>query len=239
MTTKTKTAFRIERTDQGAVLWFDIPDSKVNVLRPDVEDDLSRALDELEADPPAALVIASAKEEFCVGADVNVLNEIETSDELAELSRQGQAVMNRIESLPFPTVAAISGNCLGGGLELALACDRRVAADTDDTKLGLPEVQLGLVPGAGGTVRLPETVGLESALDMILAGKRLRPSRARKVGLVDDVVHPKILLDVAFELAGEPADDQSLLGKARDFALAGNPVGRKVVFSKARDSVME
>ena len=239
MTTKTKTAFRIERTDQGAVLWFDIPDSKVNVLRPDVEDDLSRALDELEADPPAALVIASAKEDFCVGADVNVLNEIETSDELAELSRQGQAVMNRIESLPFPTVAAISGNCLGGGLELALACDRRVAADTDDTKLGLPEVQLGLVPGAGGTVRLPETVGLESALDMILAGKRLRPSRARKVGLVDDVVHPKILLDVAFELAGEPADDQSLLGKARDFALAGNPVGRKVVFSKARDSVME
>ena len=238
-TTSTKSAFRIERRDEGAILWFDVPDSSVNVLRPEIEDDLQAALGELEGDPPSALVIASAKQSFCVGADVETLVDAESGDEVTDLSRSGQQLMDRIENLPYPTVAAIEGNCLGGGLELALACDYRVAANTDETRLGVPEVQLGLIPGAGGTVRLPGLIGIEDGLDMILTGRRHRPDRARRLGLVDDVVHPAILIESAFAIAGKPRRDASLLEKARSLALTGNPVGRRFVFAKARDSVMK
>lgn len=238
-TTTTQSAFRIERRDEGAILWFDVPDSSVNVLRPDIEDDLHAAIGELEADPPAVMVIASAKESFCVGADVEMLVEARDSEELTELSTSAQEIMNRVAGLAFSTVAAIEGNCLGGGLELALACDHRVAADTDSTRLGVPEVQLGLIPGAGGTVRLPRLVGIEDGLDMILTGRRLQPDRALRKGLVDDVVHPAILIDTAFEIAARPRPDESILERARSLALTGNPIGRKLVFSRARDSVIE
>lgn len=238
-TTSTKSSFRIDRDEHGAILWFDVPDSKVNVLRPGVEHDMNIALAKLEADPPDVLVIASAKDSFCVGADVDMLKTVESSEELTALSRSGQKAMGRLAALPFSTVAAIEGNCLGGGLELALACDFRVAAQTDSTRLGLPEVQLGLIPGAGGTVRLPALVGIETGLDMILTGNRIRPSQARRRGLVDDVVHPAILLETAFEIAGKGRNDDSLAAKARSFALTGNPVGRRVVFSKARETVMK
>ncbi|MEX2653915.1 MAG: 3-hydroxyacyl-CoA dehydrogenase NAD-binding domain-containing protein [Acidimicrobiia bacterium] len=237
MTTSTASAFHVERRAQGAILWFDVPDSPVNVLRPQIEVDLHAALAELESDPPSVLVIASGKESFCVGADVEMLVEVASTDEATELSRSAQQIMDLIDGLSYPTVAAIEGNCLGGGLELALACDYRVAADTDSTRLGLPEVQLGLIPGAGGTVRLPGLIGMENALEMILTGRRHRPDRARRIGLVDDVVHPAILLESAFEIAGRPRPDGSLLDKARTLALTGNPVGRQFVFSRARDSV--
>jgi 3-hydroxyacyl-CoA dehydrogenase / enoyl-CoA hydratase / 3-hydroxybutyryl-CoA epimerase len=237
--TTAKSAFRIERRAEGAVLWFDVPNSRVNVLRPDIEDDLHIALAELESDRPKVLVIASAKDSFCVGADVEVLDAVDGVVAMVELSRSGQRIMDRIENLPFATVAAIEGSCLGGGLELALACDHRVAADTDSTQLGLPEVQLGLIPGAGGTVRLPLLIGIENALDMILTGRRHRPDRARRLGLVDDVVHPAILLAAAFEVAGKSRPDPSLLDRVRSLALGGNPVGRRLMFSRARDSVMD
>lgn len=239
MTPTANSAFRIERREKGAILWFDVPDSPVNVLRPEIEDDLHVALAELEADQPNVLVIASAKESFCVGADVEMLVDVDDADAAAELSRSGQRVMDRIEHLPFTTVAAIAGNCLGGGLEIALACDHRVAADTDRTRLGVPEIQLGLIPGAGGTVRLPRLIGIENALDMILTGRRHRPDRARRLGLVDDVVHPAILLDSAFEIAGTPRPEGSLFDRVRSLAIGGNPVGRRIVFSRARDSVMK
>ena len=239
MTTTATSAFRIERRAQGAVLWFDVPDSAVNVLRPEIEDDLHAVLAELEEDHPRVLVMASAKESFCVGADIEILAAAETAHEVAELSRSGQRIMDRIDNLPFTTVAAIEGNCLGGGLEIALACDHRVAADTDATRLGVPEIQLGLIPGAGGTVRLPRLIGIEKALDMILTGRRHRADRARRLGLVDDVVHPAILLDTAFEIAGTPRREGSLLDRVRTLAVGGNPVGRRILFSRARDSVME
>ncbi|HEY7824879.1 MAG TPA: enoyl-CoA hydratase-related protein, partial [Acidimicrobiia bacterium] len=228
-TTHTRSAFTIERREEGAILWFDLPDSPVNVLRPDVESDLEEALAELEADPPKALVIASGKDSFCVGADIEMLAGAGSVEEVIELSRSGQKIMDRIEGLPFPTVAAIEGNCLGGGLEVALACDYRVAANTDSTKLGVPEVQLGLIPGAGANVRLPGLIGIEDGLDMILTGRTHRPDRARRLGLVDDVVHPAILIDAAFEIAGKPRSGGSVLDRARSLALTGNPVGRRFV----------
>lgn len=238
-TASIESAFRVERRDEDAILWFDVPDSPVNVLRPEIEDDLVDALVELEDHPPRALVIASAKTSFCVGADVDLLAEATESSEAAALSRTGQKMMDRIEGLPFPTVAAIEGSCLGGGLELALACDYRVAADTEHTRLGVPEVQLGLIPGSGGTVRLPGLIGIEDALDMILTGRGHRPPRARRLGLVDEVVHPAILIEAAFAIAGRPRRDASLVEKARSLALTGNPVGRRFLFSRARDSVLQ
>lgn len=238
-TTHTRSAFTIERREDGAILLFDVPDSPVNVLRSDIEDDLEEALGELEADRPKALVIASGKDSFCVGADVEMLVGAGDVEEVTQMSRTGQKIMDRIEGMPFPTVAAIEGNCLGGGLELTLACDYRVAADTASTRMGVPEVQLGLIPGGGGTVRLPGLIGIEDSLDMILTGRTHRPDRARRLGLVDDVVHPAILIEAAFEIAGQPRSGGSVLDKARSLALTGNPVGRRFVFSRARDSVMK
>lgn len=238
-TTSTQSAFRVERDDRGTILWFDVPDSSVNVLQPKVESDLLAAIEQLENDPPRALVIASAKPSFCVGADVEMLVEAHDSEELTELSKSAQEIMDRVEGLVFPTVAAIEGDCLGGGLELALACDYRVAADTEATRLGVPEIQLGLIPGAGATVRLPGLIGIEDGLDMILTGRRVRPDQARRNGLVDDVVHPAILIDTAFEVAAKPRPGGSIVDRARSLALTGNPVGRKLVFSRARDSVMK
>lgn len=240
MTTETKTSFHIERRPDGALLWFDVPDSSVNVVRPEIEDDLHRALDELESETPDAVVVISAKEgSFCVGADVDMLADVTEASEIADMSRAAQAMMDRIEGFPVPVVAAIDGACLGAGLELALACDHRVAADTEATRLGVPEVQLGLIPGAGGTVRLPQLLGIEDALDMIVTGRRLRPARARRRGLVDEVVHPAILIEAAFQRAHSSRRDDSLVDKAKAFALTGNPVGRGFVFSKAREQVEE
>lgn len=127
--------------------------------------------------------------------------------EAEELARQGQQVMAEIGGLPIPVIAAIHGACLGGGLELALACHSRICTDDAKTILGLPEVQLGLLPGSGGTQRLPRLVGVSTALEMILTGKQLRARQALKAGLVDDVVPQSILLEAAVELAlkGRPA----------------------------------
>ena len=152
--------------------------------------------------------------------------------------------MNRIENFSKPVVAAIHGVALGGGLEVALACHARVASDSKKTKLGLPESQLGLIPGAGGTQRLPRLIGVQPALDMMLTGKQVDAKKARKLGLVDDVVPPSILLETAAALAlsrvGYTPKRDSFIEQLRDkdavteFALAKNPVGRKILFDQAR-----
>src|SRR5699024_9508207 len=130
------------------------------------------------------LVICSGKpDSFIVGADVHMLAACSSAEQAQALSVAGQEVFNRLASLKKPLIAAIHGPCLGGGLELALACHGRVCTEDDRTRLGLPETQLGLIPGSGGTQRLPQTVGLARALDMMLTGKQLRPKQARKAGL--------------------------------------------------------
>src|ERR687896_2344956 len=117
------------------------------------------------------------------------------------MSREGQEFLNRLERLRIPVVAAIHGACLGGGLETTLACTYRIATDHAKTVLALPEVQLGLIPGAGGTQRLPRLIGLQEALTMILEGRNVRGKRALKIGLIDELVHPSILRDVALRRA--------------------------------------
>src|SRR5207302_5723930 len=122
------------------------------------------------------------------------------------VSRMGQDLLTRLEKLRVPVVAAIHGACLGGGLETALACRYRVCTDHPKTSLALPEVQLGLIPGMGGTQRLPRLVGLQAALDMILTGRSVRAKRALQMGLVDEMVHPAILREIAIDRARLLAD---------------------------------
>jgi 3-hydroxyacyl-CoA dehydrogenase/enoyl-CoA hydratase/3-hydroxybutyryl-CoA epimerase len=160
------------------------------------------------------------------------------------LSRQGQAMADRVERCRVPIVAAVHGACLGGGLEVALACAWRVATEHPKTTFALPEVQLGLIPGMGGTQRLPRRIGLQAALDMILTGKTVRARKALAMGLVDDLVHPAALDAVAEQRAGElAAGTLARGGRARPrttsgFLLDENPLGRTVVFSKAREQAL-
>ncbi len=241
---------RVERRPDGvAVLWLDDPAESVNTLSADLSSDLSRALTEVDTDASVkALVFASGKKDFIVGANLHMLSGVRTAAEATELSRAGQEGMDRIEAFPKPIVAAIHGSCLGGGLEMAMACRERVATDDPRTKLGQPEVQLGLLPGAGGTQRLPRLVGVQQALDLMLTGKHVSARKAKKLGLVDEVVSEPILVDVAAEralrLAAAPEKKKEKpVDRLKHFfdreelterALADNPVGRKVLFDQAR-----
>src|SRR5205807_2960642 len=173
----------------------------------------------IETDPDVkAVVIASGKPEgFIAGADVQMLRAVKTAAEATALSRGGQASMNRLEEIGKrkPVVAAIHGPALGGGLELALACTYRIASDDRRTQLGQPEVQLGVIPGAGGTQRLPRLIGIAQALDLILTGKSVRPSKARGIGLVDEAVPRPILLDLARPRAAARASGALRPGRPR------------------------
>lgn len=176
--------------DGTASVVFDEPGRPVNVLRGEVFTALSRVLDEVEAmDPPPARVLFTSGKPgtFIAGADLKVIRAA-SDGALDALLKQGQDVLGRVASLPMPTVAVLNGAALGGGLELALACDARVAAAGERQVFGLPEVTLGLIPGWGGTVRLPCLVGVEAAIRMMWSGRLLTPDEALAVGLVDDVV---------------------------------------------------
>jgi 3-hydroxyacyl-CoA dehydrogenase/enoyl-CoA hydratase/3-hydroxybutyryl-CoA epimerase len=161
-------------------------------------------LDEMEAQKKEikGLIIQSGKpDNFIAGADISMITGCQNETDAKDLAEKGQQLFQRIENLPFTTVAAIHGPCLGGGLELALACDYRVCSDDNKTKLGLPEVQLGLLPGSGGTQRLPRLIGLLPSLDIILTGKQLRPKKALKLGVVNASVPLTILSRIAAEFA--------------------------------------
>ncbi len=207
--TETNAQIRLEQPDANgvAVVWIDMPDSKVNVLNTDTLPEFNALMTEVKANRSIkAVVIASGKENnFIAGADISMLNTVTSVSDGVELSKQGQQAMNDLASFPVPEVAAIHGDCLGGGLELALACTARVASDSPKTKMALPEVMLGLLPGAGGTRRLPKLIGLAEALPMMLTGKNIRARKALKMGLVDKVVPRVWLLDEAKKFAAELA----------------------------------
>jgi 3-hydroxyacyl-CoA dehydrogenase/enoyl-CoA hydratase/3-hydroxybutyryl-CoA epimerase len=230
-----------------ATVWIDCRDKKVNTLSLELMPQFEKVFDELQRDESVrAVVIASAKENgFIAGADIDDLNEVDTAAEGSALSVRGQQAMERLESLKVPTVAAIHGDCLGGGLELALSCTARVASSSPGTKLALPEVMLGLLPGAGGTQRLPKLVGLPVALDMMLTGKNIRAKKALKLGLVDQVVPQSQLTAAAHRLAGElaggmvkPAPKKRIKDRVQA-AFFSNPVGRAVAIRQARKMVLK
>jgi 3-hydroxyacyl-CoA dehydrogenase/enoyl-CoA hydratase/3-hydroxybutyryl-CoA epimerase len=188
----------LERDAEGlATLTLDKPATSANVLSKAVLQELDGLLGQLETARPRAVVVRSGKPGgFVAGADINEFVALTTEEDAYALVRAGQRVLDRLAALPCPTVAAIHGFALGGGLELALACRYRVAADDDKVSLGLPEVQLGIHPGFGGTVRAVRLIGARAALDMMLTGKPLRGGKALGLGLVDRLV-PRAELDAA------------------------------------------
>lgn len=196
---------QLEITSSGlAVLTIDTP-GKLNVLSPSVFAELQETLNGLRnRETVSALLIESGKcGSFIAGADITHLQTIADPQLGAEMSAQAQHVFQLIDELPYPVVVAIDGVCLGGGLELALACTYRVVSDNPQTLIGLPEVQLGLLPGAGGTQRLPRLVGYPNALELILTGKKVRPRKALKMGLADELVPALILSKRARQAASE------------------------------------
>jgi 3-hydroxyacyl-CoA dehydrogenase/enoyl-CoA hydratase/3-hydroxybutyryl-CoA epimerase len=239
-------AFRVEIEEQIAVVTLDVPGESLNTISRAVKDEFVAVLNRLENDPGiAAVVLMSGKDEgFIAGADIEEFLEWTTPAQAEAASREGHVLLDRLERSRLPIVAAIHGACLGGGLELALACAFRVATDHPKTVFALPEVQLGLIPGAGGTQRLPALVGLQAALDMILTGKNVRARKAAQIGLVHEIVHPSILASIAMQRARDlasgairrnpPAREHT----AKDFLLDDNPVGRTLVFRKAREATL-
>ncbi len=187
-----------------AYLEIDLPDEKVNMLSSNVMTELKALLSGDLADKSIrALVISSAKPGvFIAGADIGEIERLKNSEDAYGKSRQGQAVFNALESLPYPTIAVIDGACLGGGLELALACSFRVVTDHPKTRLGLPEVSLGILPGWGGTQRLPRLIGLIQALQMILSGKPVSGPKAVRLGLADALVPHEFVAEKARAFTG-------------------------------------
>lgn len=236
-------AFSVERDGRAAVVIFDQPGEPLNMLTIAMGDELVDLIDRLSGDAGVdALVLASGKPDtFVAGADIDQFVALRSSEEARQLSRRGQQIVERAAASSKPIVAAIHGACLGGGLELALAARYRVATDAAVTQLGLPEVQLGIIPAAGGCQRLPALVGLRAALDMILTGRSVRPARARRIGLVDEVVPRAILRRVAvaaaLRLASGWAPQRRRRGRGRAWLLEANPAGRALVFRQARRQV--
>ena len=233
--------------DDIAYICIDTPGEKVNTLSAALIEEMEGVLDQLKQKHGLqGAVVHSGKDDFIVGFDIREFSEYaDDPDKMRAVARRGHDLMRRFGELGFPFVAAIAGNCLGGGLEVALACQGRVASDSKRTKLGFPEVQLGLFPGGGGTQRLPRLIDLQLALDMILTAKTLDAKRAEKVGLVDDVVHPGILLDVAAQCARKLFAAQGKKTNGHMFGdllhdpmkMVAHTPARALVFNKAREMV--
>lgn len=199
-------AWKMDRDADGIVwLALDKPGASTNVLSRHVLEELGELLGPLAADPPRAVIVRSAKPGgFVAGADIKEFTALRNATEAYALIRSGQLVLDKLEALPCPTVAAIHGFALGGGLELALACRYRVAVGDEKLSLGLPEVQLGIHPGFGGTVRTVRLIGVRPAMELMLSGRPVRADKALKMGLVDKLVAAGELESAARAMALNP-----------------------------------
>ncbi|HYD40830.1 MAG TPA: 3-hydroxyacyl-CoA dehydrogenase NAD-binding domain-containing protein, partial [Anaeromyxobacter sp.] len=239
--------FRVDVRDGVATLLLDVPGESLNVLGEDVAEEFAAHLARFERDPAiAGVVLASGKRDsFIAGARIDLFQQARTAADAERLARGAQAHFDRVAAWPKPIVVAIHGVCLGGGLEWALACTWRIATNDAKTKLGLPETKLGVIPGAGGTQRLPRLVGVRAALEIIVQQKEVRASKALRIGLVDEVVPPAILLDVARQrvrglaqgkVKREPRKAPTA-ERLQQRLLDGTAAGRALVFSKARQVI--
>lgn len=230
---------RLEETDQLLIWWLDEPGKRHNALSMRTLDDLEWAYEESNSRGAEAVVMISAKaDSFVVGADLERLREVDSASEASELSRRAHDLLRRILDSDTPLVAAIHGPALGGGLELALACSYRLATDHSATKFGLPEVMLGLVPAGGGTQLLPRLVGVQQSLELMLTGKNTYPKPARKMGLIDALIHKPGLLQAAKTAArdllnnGRPQAKRSLQSRV----LEGTRLTREFMYKKAAET---
>jgi 3-hydroxyacyl-CoA dehydrogenase/enoyl-CoA hydratase/3-hydroxybutyryl-CoA epimerase len=234
--TLTLPQWQLTRAADGiATLVFDKPGASVNTLSAQALLELNAALDQLAADPPKALVFRSGKASgFIAGADVDEFRSIAAPGDAVAIVRRGWDTFNRLAAVPYPTLALVKGFCLGGGLELALACRYRVAVDVPATRMGLPEVLLGIVPGWGGIKRLPRLVGAPAALDLMLSGRTVDARAAKRMGLVDEAVPERIMENtVRGMLAALPPPRVLPL----PLSLTLNPLARKLIARAAARKV--
>ena len=239
------TAFTTTVETGVAVVTLDLPREPVNKFTSALIDEWEALMESLRGDPAvrAVVLISGKPDTFIAGADIEEFTRFTSQAEAEALSRRGQGVMDRVEQFPKPIVTAIHGACLGAGCELALACHWRIATDSPKTQIGLPEVQLGLLPGTGGCVRLPRLIGARAALDIILAGKAERGQKALKLGLVDEVVPRSILRKVALaaadRIAREGAPRRNRPGGPAGALLDATPIGRRLVYRMARKQLLK
>ena len=239
-TSLTQQHWHLTREADGlAWLSLDKAGESANSLSKAVMAELSGVLDELDRQPPKALIIRSAKSAgFIAGADISEFDQLDSPEAAKAMVARGWELFNRLANVPYPTLALVRGHCLGGGLELALACRTLLVVDEPGTKLGLPEVMLGIFPGWGGMLRLPRRVGPAVALDLMLAGKTVDAKKAKRLGLADECVPPRVMESAARQLALNPPSRKPLPLLQRLFLgpLRGVVAGqaRKQVAKRAR-----
>ncbi|VDM41177.1 unnamed protein product [Toxocara canis] len=244
-----------------AIVRIDSPGVKENTLNATVSRQLMRVMERIESDEGirSAVLISGKPNSFVAGADIGMLVRVKSAEEAQQISSEAQRGFTRIEKSKKPIVAAIMGTCMGGGLELAMACHYRVAVNSPKTQLALPEVMLGLLPGAGGTQRLPKLVSITNALDMMLTGKTVRPQKAKSIGLVDHVIQPpgmglkptdennldylqKVAVDIAKSLSSGKLKlerKRPLAERITNYFLTRRPLLDSVVLKMARDKIMK
>jgi 3-hydroxyacyl-CoA dehydrogenase / enoyl-CoA hydratase / 3-hydroxybutyryl-CoA epimerase len=229
--------------DKGPVALVELDEqgSKVNKWSFSMVKHFAQILEELKISSYQAVVFISRKPHiFVAGADIDEIRQITSQEVFYEGVKQGQNLFNALEDLPQVTIAAIHGVAAGGGCEFALACDYRIATDDSVTRIGLPEVQLGIIPGFGGCIRLPRLVGLESALDLILTGKLLPSQKALKIGLVDMVVHQNQLESKALEWAQKKKKrNQPFQAKGLRNIFLESCFGRFLMMNQAKKSILK
>jgi 3-hydroxyacyl-CoA dehydrogenase/enoyl-CoA hydratase/3-hydroxybutyryl-CoA epimerase len=241
--------FRYEEADNGeiGIVYFDAEGERVNKLSTAVMMELERLVGELRQKELKCLLFMSAKKDiFCVGANIDEIKDIKDFEIGYQAGRRGQMIFQQVSELPYPTVAVIDGACMGGATELSLAMDYRAAGDNDKTKIALPEIKLGILPGWGGTQRLPKLIGLQRSLDVILSGKNLSAKKAWKLGIVDTIVPTEWLKEKAIEFAREIIAGRGGKYKKRrkprgmvNAFLENTFVGRRLIFSAARKNIMK
>lgn len=240
----TKSNVILEKDGDLGVLWLDQQDGKMNKLSVDMLESFGELLDDLENDSEIkAIILISKKEDnFIVGADIEVLRQFSEAKKAEDASKKGNDLLLRVSRFRKPFVAAINGTTMGGGLEVALACHYRIATDHPKTVFSLPEVKLGLLPGGGGTQRLPRLIGIQKALGLMLTGRSVYPYKAKKMGLIDEVIHTYGLLDAAKNVARRLVKKPHALKNKRtkmEKLLEGNPATRKIIYNTARKQVMK
>jgi len=235
-----------ETTENGIlVITIDVPGKKVNSISRDVLDEISSMISSIRnGESVKGVVIISAKDDcFVAGADIEGFRNMTEEEEIREYITMANDFLNELEDLHVPVVCAINGSCLGGGMELALAADYRIASDSPKTVFGLPEVKIGLLPAGGGTQRMPKLIGLKRALPLMLTGSNVRVKKALKMGLIDELAMPPQLKDAALRRVLELSKGRIKRKKRRvsltDILLEKNPIGRALVFSQAKKMVMK
>ena len=256
MVSKKQSAFSLEITDNGiAWITIDIKGESQNTLRAEFAEEFETIFEKIQSDASVkALIIISGKEKcFIAGADINMLQDLKTEQDVIDIASAGHQFFHKMEQLNMPVVAAINGSCLGGGLELAMACSYRISTDDASSRFGLPEVQLGLLPGGGGTQRLPRLVGIATSLDLMLTGKQLIAKKAKSLGVIDELVAKanlkKAAEKAALNLVGKKKkivsqlkldiNPRMLMSGAglQKLGLETTKAGRKIIFDKALETV--